>query len=81
MRNVLAGLTLAAALGFGALPTAAAPFGVGGVERLGNGIEQVQWNRSRCDRLRSACRNRDERGERGEGNCRRYREQCKRWWN
>jgi hypothetical protein len=80
MRNVLVGLTLAAGVGLAALPTSAAPFSAGGVERLGTGVEQVQWNRSRCDRLRRACVNKDARGERGEGNCRRYREQCKRWW-
>jgi hypothetical protein len=29
-----------------------------------------------CERLRRACVYKDERGERGEGNCRRYREEC-----
>jgi hypothetical protein len=31
-----------------------------------------------CDELRRACENRDQLGERGEGNCRRYRETCQR---
>jgi hypothetical protein len=34
------------------------------------------WGGDRCERLERACRYRDERGERGEGNCRRYREEC-----
>ena len=80
MRNALVGLTLAAGLGFAALPTSAAPFSAGGVEGFGSAVDQVQWNRGRCERLRRACVNKDARGERGEGNCRRYREQCKRWW-
>ena len=29
-----------------------------------------------CEELRAACENRDRLGERGEGNCRRYREAC-----
>ena len=31
-----------------------------------------------CEELRLACENRDRLGERGEGNCRRYREACER---
>jgi hypothetical protein len=31
-----------------------------------------------CDELRRACENKDMLGERGEGNCRRYRETCQR---
>jgi hypothetical protein len=31
-----------------------------------------------CEDLRLACENRDRLGERGEGNCRRYRETCER---
>jgi len=31
-----------------------------------------------CDELRRACENKDALGERGEGNCRRYRETCQR---
>ena len=30
-----------------------------------------------CEELRSACLHKDELGEEGEGNCRRYRETCK----
>jgi len=38
-------------------------------------VEHVQSS-SYCRRLRRACKFKDERGERGEGNCRRYRRIC-----
>ena len=35
------------------------------------------WHRRRyCERLRHACVHKEERGEVGEGNCRRYRREC-----
>jgi hypothetical protein len=37
-------------------------------------VEQVQY--SYCERLRRACIYKEERGEVGEGNCRRYRYEC-----
>ena len=80
MRSILAGATMAAALGLAALPTSAAPFNVGGVESADSGAQHIQYGRERdryCERLRRACANKDERGERGEGNCRRYREECR----
>jgi hypothetical protein len=78
MRSILAGLTVAAALGVTALPTSASPFGAAKVDRLGMAVEQVQYDRTRyCERLRRACRFKDERGESGEGNCRRYRRECR----
>ena len=39
-------------------------------------VEQVQSGRY-CARLRRACEYKDERGEQGEGNCRRYRRECR----
>ena len=39
-------------------------------------IEQVQSDRY-CARLRRACKYKEERGEQGEGNCRRYRRECR----
>ena len=39
-------------------------------------LVQIQ---GRCETLRRACENRDVLGERGAGNCRRYREQCGRY--
>lgn len=38
----------------------------------------VQMRGAECDQLRRACENKDALGERGEGNCRRYRETCQR---
>jgi len=78
MRSIVAGVAMAAALGLTALPTSAAPFSRAGVETLGTGVEHVQYERSRyCERLRRACRFKEERGETGEGNCRKYREECR----
>jgi hypothetical protein len=34
--------------------------------------------RGQCEQLRRACENKDRLGERGEGNCRTYRETCQR---
>jgi hypothetical protein len=45
--------------------------GPGGV-RVDDGRRGVD-----CDALRRACQMRDQLGERGEGNCRRYRETCR----
>jgi hypothetical protein len=45
--------------------------GPGGVRVEGRGGAQ-------CEQLRRACENKDALGERGEGNCRRYRESCQR---
>jgi hypothetical protein len=48
--------------------------GVAGADAL---VETVQyWPGDRCERLRRACVYKEYRGEVGEGNCRRYREEC-----
>jgi hypothetical protein len=40
-------------------------------------VQTVQyWSGERCDRLRRACVYKEQRGEAGEGNCRRCRRQC-----
>ncbi|HWH48461.1 MAG TPA: hypothetical protein VN664_11710, partial [Burkholderiales bacterium] len=36
----------------------------------------VRVEGGQCEQLRRACENKDALGERGEGNCRRYRETC-----
>ena len=48
--------------------------GPGGIY-LNNNHER-NWGRE-CEELRRACEFKYERGERGEGNCRRYRELCR----
>jgi hypothetical protein len=49
---------------------------------IGPGGVRVDDGRSRrggqCEQLRLACENKDRLGERGEGNCRTYRETCQR---
>jgi hypothetical protein len=53
---------------------------VPGVE-IGPGGVRIGRERSsqrECEELRRACLHKDELGEEGEGNCRRYRETCKR---
>ena len=43
---------------------------------IGPGGVRVDRGGGRCEQLRLACENKDALGERGEGNCRRYREAC-----
>jgi hypothetical protein len=50
-----------------------------GIE-IGPGGVHIDVDRARqgdCEQLRLACLHKDELGEEGEGNCRRYRETCK----
>lgn len=77
MRVLIGTMILAAALGLGAPGTVAAPI-VGDVRGSGlleNLVERAQDGRY-CERLRRACVFKEERGEVGEGNCRRYRAEC-----
>jgi hypothetical protein len=50
--------------------------GPGGV-RIGNDHRREGASQAECEELRSACLHKDELGEQGEGNCRRYRETCR----
>ena len=79
MNKLLAGLAIFVGLsisGFG-IQSPAENFGI---QALGPSAALAQWDERRCRRLRRACEFKDERGERGEGNCRRYRRECGRWW-
>lgn len=80
MRVVIGTMILAAGLVLGSEPGAVAALvgpNVGGVGSRAGAAEQVQyWGGGYCARLRRACANKYERGEVGEGNCRRYREEC-----
>jgi hypothetical protein len=84
MRNIIGGLVIVAGLGFAGIPAiSAAPIGgeIRGAVSTGGVIEHVQYERSRyCERLRRACVYKEERGEVGEGNCRRYRRECRVRW-
>jgi hypothetical protein len=71
---LIAGLGLAAAAV--AAPPGTASQDTASLEAL---VQPVQfWGDSYCERLRRACVYKEYRGEVGEGNCRRYREQCPR---
>jgi hypothetical protein len=50
--------------------------GPGGV-RIGDDHGRGAAQSQECEELRSACLHKDQLGEQGEGNCRRYRETCK----
>jgi hypothetical protein len=79
MRSIIFTALLAACGGTFALSASAAPSaltrGVVGDHSI---VEQAQDDRY-CRRLRRACEFKHERGEAGEGNCRRYRRECGRW--
>lgn len=46
--------------------------------RAGEGDEHRHADRGRCRELRAACMHKEELGEEGLGNCRTYREECRR---
>ena len=50
--------------------------GPGGVH-IGDDRDREGSRRQDCEELRRACEHKDELGEQGEGNCRRYRDTCK----
>ena len=80
MRGIISAAVLAAGLGLASVPGAVAtPIGaiVGEAGVLESVVLQVQYGGGRyCERLRRACEYKDDRGEAGQGNCRRYREEC-----
>jgi hypothetical protein len=46
--------------------------------RIGPGGIRIGGGSGECEQLRLACEHKEELGEQGEGNCRRYRETCRR---
>ena len=79
MKAIFAAAFAMAAIGFGPSAASAAPAGQLKLVAPSSVVEKVQSERT-CRRLRRDCMLKDERGERGEGNCRRYRRACERWW-
>jgi hypothetical protein len=78
MRSLIIGTAATASLGFlvsTAWATSMLTDGVRDTAPQQNLIEQAQSSRY-CARLRRACEFKNERGEAGEGNCRRYRREC-----
>lgn len=79
MRSIIFAAVLATCGGAFALPASAVPAaGARGTTEGQSIVEHVQDGRY-CRRLRRACEFKFERGEQGEGNCRRYRRECGRW--
>ena len=80
MRTIIGAVILAAGLGLAGVPGAVATPAravVGEVGVLENVVQRVQyWRGGYCERLRRACIYKEERGEWGQGNCRRYRDEC-----
>ena len=80
MQRDLKAVVLAIVLGLASIPSViAAPVGanVRDVSRVESGLERVQYGGGGyCERLRRACAYKEQRGEVGEGNCRRYRAEC-----
>jgi hypothetical protein len=78
MRSLILAILTAGSLGFVATAALSAPMTSihvrdGAMQR--NLLERVQ-SRRYCAKLRRACEFKNERGEVGEGNCRRYRREC-----
>jgi hypothetical protein len=79
MRSIILGTLMASGMVLVSIPGASAV-------QLGSGfrgaivpdttMQQVQGRRY-CDDLRRACLNKGKLGERGEGNCQKYRTECK----
>ena len=77
MNKLLAGLAVLFGLGFSGFAVSY----TGSVACQEVGIisaASAQYDDRYCRRLRRQCEFKDERGERGEGNCRRYRRECRR---
>jgi hypothetical protein len=75
MRSFIIGAFAAASLGVFAATASAAPLSSKTFSAPENLVEKAQSGRY-CARLRRACEFKNERGEVGEGNCRRYRREC-----
>lgn len=74
---IVRSLLLAAIFGlFSAGIVSAAPLGTHSQEGVRSDAGLVLKVQGRCESLRRACENKRELGEVGEGNCRRYREEC-----
>jgi hypothetical protein len=84
MRSLIVGIIASATLGLLVSSASATGPATGDVRDAASQqslIEHAQYGRY-CARLRRACEFKHERGEVGEGNCRRYRRECgrsRRW--
>jgi hypothetical protein len=69
-------LLFAAIFAFGAGASSGAPLSTFSQESVRNDGGLILRVKSQCETLRRACEKKRELGEVGEGNCRRYRENC-----
>jgi hypothetical protein len=78
MQAIFGAIILATGLGLASVTSAAAtPIKVDVRHSSETLVEPVQyWRGGYCERLRRACIYKEERGEVGGGNCRRYRAEC-----
>ncbi|WP_125461757.1 MULTISPECIES: hypothetical protein [Rhodomicrobium] len=82
MRNVILGLAIAFCMAIGGMSAAsAAPAGDRGfgTATASDSMFQKVVSAGYCARLKHACDYKEERGEEGQGNCRRYRIECGRF--
>jgi hypothetical protein len=80
MRKVILGMVMGFGMALAGLSAASAAPVAGGdmasaVTASAAALQQVQFG-GYCARLKRACEYKEERGESGQGNCRRYREEC-----
>jgi hypothetical protein len=79
MRSIIFGTLMASGMVLVSIPGATAMqlgSGVRGVIGPESTVQQVQGRRY-CDELRRACLNKNRLGEKGEGNCQKYRTECR----
>jgi len=76
MQKSVMALVLTAAVSLMSMPAAATPMRIPGSPSISAVVVAQFWGGGYCARLRRACEFKSERGEVGEGNCRRYRSEC-----
>ena len=77
MRGIILGTLMASGMVLVSIPGATAMQLGSGVRGTPESTVQQIQNRRQCDELRRACLNKDKLGEKGEGNCQKYRTECK----
>jgi hypothetical protein len=80
MQKIVLATLVLAGTSFMAIPAWAAPLGGATPTTPEVGLVQQAQMSGYCRRLRHACEFKSERGEAGEGNCRRYRRECGGGW-
>jgi uncharacterized low-complexity protein len=76
MQKSVIALVLTAGVSLLSLPAASAPIAIPASPSKSAVVVAQFWGGGYCARLRRACEFKSERGQVGEGNCRRYRSEC-----